>query len=81
MKKSTQWDIAGIIGIVLGAWSLFAYHYFTQAFLIGGTLYISVIPPTVFVYLSVFTMGFGFFSFVQGYMEERRKLSSQAPPP
>jgi hypothetical protein len=74
LKKSTQWDIVGILGIVLGALSLLAYHYFRQGFYIGETFYYSA-TPEVYMYLSIFTTGFGFFCFVLGYMEEKRKLS------
>ena len=73
MKKSTQWDLAGVLGIILGMLSLIVYHFYRQGFYIGGTFYYSA-TPEVMLYLAMFTFAFGFFSFALGYMEGRKQL-------
>jgi hypothetical protein len=77
MKKSTQWDIVGVLGILLATIVLLAYHFYSQGFYVGQTFYYST-TPEVMLYLSIVIFAFSFFSFALGYMETRKQLPKHA---
>jgi hypothetical protein len=73
LKKSTQWDIVGVLGIALGVLFQVLYQLLRKGFYIGNIFY-SAEDPTMFVFVSILTSGFGLFCFALGFIEGRGKL-------
>jgi hypothetical protein len=71
LKRSTQWDIVGVLGIVLGVLFQVLYQLLRKGFYIGNTFYYAE-DPTMFVFVSIFTVGFGLFCFALGFIEGRK---------
>lgn len=68
MKRATQWDIVGVLGLIIGT------AIFTYAFVPGLGLYTLEGPQGMMLMILAFiAIGFGFMAFILSHLDKKKE--------